>query len=85
LRLGAAADREDGASLRRLYALGKLDEWRHAVTPQRNPFVLQLVLAYLALSAILFLGFDIDIISWWTAPVYELLQAAHRRIMEWFQ
>jgi hypothetical protein len=62
-----------------------LDEWQHAVNTPTKFLVLQLALAYLALSAILFLGFDIDIISWWTAPLYELLQALHRRIMEWFQ
>jgi hypothetical protein len=50
-----------------------------------KPLVLQLILAYLAVSAILFLAFDIDIITWWTVPLYELLQAAHRRIMDWFQ
>ena len=42
---------------------------------KQTPLIFMLVLLYAALTAILGLGFGIDIAGWWAVPAYDGLSA----------
>ncbi len=52
---------------------------------KNKSFLVKLLGLYAVLAAVLEIGFDLDIFSWWAMPAYETLAAVVRHVQEFFQ
>ena len=54
------------------------------MTDKQSSLVFKLVLLYAVLTAILGLGFGVDIAGWWAKPLYEGLSAVINGVLALF-